>query len=126
MTGTLVSVWHDVLHRHSNRRVEVFYEKAYYAIESEFFGTLDYMTGDRALKTLSEDEVFNLSLEFRGITDTVEKKLARVYGVLEDYAFCRAVVDKTKAEPGFEAAVRAHQVVDACYQSAREGKPVEL
>jgi len=126
MTATLVSVWHDVLHRHSNRRIEVFCEKAYYAHEAEFFGPLDYMVADRALKTLSEEEVFHLSLEARGITDPVEKKLARMYGVLEDYYFCRAVLARTKAEPGFEVAVRAHELVDACYQSAREGKPIGM
>jgi predicted dehydrogenase len=125
MTATLVSIWHDVLHRHSNRRIEVFCEKTYYAHEAEFFGTIDYMVADRALKTLSEEEVFQLSLEARGITDPVEKKLARMYGVLEDYYFCRAVRARTKAEPGFEVAVRAHELVDACYQSAREGKPIE-
>jgi len=126
MTATLVSVWHDVLHRHSNRRIEVFCEKAYYAHEAEFFGPLDYMVTDRAMKTLSEEEVFHLSLEARGITDPVEKKLARMYGVLEDYYFCRAVLARTKAEPGFEVAVRAHELVDACYQSAREGKPIGM
>ncbi|OGP56542.1 MAG: hypothetical protein A2V67_09540 [Deltaproteobacteria bacterium RBG_13_61_14] len=124
MTATLVSVWHDVLHRHSNRRVEVFCEKAYYAIEAEFFGTLDYMMADRSLKTLSDDEVFDLSLQTRGITDPNEKKLARIYGVLQDYYFCRAVLAEAKAEPGFETAVRAHELVDACYQSAREAKPI--
>jgi predicted dehydrogenase len=104
----------------------VFCEKAYYAHEAEFFGPIDYMAADQALKTLSEEEVFQLSLAARGMTDPVEKKLARMYGVLEDYYFCRAVLGKTKAEPGFEAAVRAHEVVDACYRSAREGKPIGL
>jgi len=126
MTATLVSVWHDVLHRHSNRRIEVFCEKAYYAHEAEFFGPIEYMVADQALKTFSADEVFALSLEARGMTDPVEKKFAGMYGVLEDYYFCRAVLGKTKAEPGFEVAVRAHEVVDACYQSAREGKAIGL
>lgn len=126
MTASLVSVWHDVLHRHSNRRVEVFCEKAYYAIEAEFFGPLDYMLADRSLKTLSETEVFELSLEVRGIADPAEKKLARSYGVLQDYYFCRAVLAGSKAEPGFETALRAHEVVDACYRSARENQPVGL
>ena len=126
MTATLVSVWHDVLHRHSNRRVEVFCEKAFYAIEAEFFGTLDYMMAERALKTLSDDEVFDLSLQARAITEPAEKKLARIYGVLPDYYFCRAVLAETAAEPGFETAVRAHEVVDACYRSTREGKPIGL
>ena len=126
MTATLISVWHDVLHRHSNRRVEVFCEKAYYAVEAEFFGSVDYMLGDRPLKTLSDKEVLELSLEARGITDPVEKKFAALYGVLPDYHFCRAVLDGKKAEPGFETAVRAHEVVDACYLSAREARPIGL
>jgi len=125
-SATLISVWHDVLHRHSNRRIEVFCEKAFYAHEAEFFGPLDYMVADQGLKTLSEEEVFALSLEARGMTDPAEKKFARMYGVLEDYYFCRAALAKSKAEPGFEAAVRAHEVVDACYQSAREGKAIGL
>jgi predicted dehydrogenase len=105
--------------------VEVFCEKAFFALEAEFFGTLDYMMADRSLKTLSNDEVFDLSLQTRGITDPIEKKLARIYGVLQDYYFCRAVsAAEGKAEPGFETAVRAHEVVDACYQSAREAKPI--
>jgi predicted dehydrogenase len=121
MTGSLVSVWHDVENRHSNRRLEVFHEKMYYAVEAEYTGALDFMAGRDPLRTMSEQEVNERFFQIRGIEDRTERGLSIMFGVYEDYLFLKAALDGKKPEPGFEAAIRAHELVDACYESARTG-----
>ncbi len=43
-TGTLQSVWHDVLERPSLRRVELFCERAYAVLEGDWFGPVEWLT----------------------------------------------------------------------------------
>jgi predicted dehydrogenase len=54
-----------------------------------------------------------------------EHDLGQSY-LLEDYAFLKAVSDDRQSWLDFDVAVRAHAVVDAIYESARTGQPVEL
>jgi predicted dehydrogenase len=46
--------------------------------------------------------------------------------LLEDYTFLKAVSEDRQSWLDFDVAVQAHAVVDAIYQSAREGRPIEL
>jgi predicted dehydrogenase len=45
---------------------------------------------------------------------------------LENYRFLRAVTEERPGIPDFAEAVYAHRIVDAIYESARTGRPVEL
>jgi len=121
MTGTLVSVWHDVLNRHSNRRLEIFQEKRFYALEAEYTGEIQVMAGDQHLETIPEAEVNQRFWELRGIERPLERELSLMFGVYEDYLFLQSVVEGKRLGPGLEVAVRAHELVDACYESARTG-----
>jgi myo-inositol 2-dehydrogenase/D-chiro-inositol 1-dehydrogenase len=124
MAGTLVSVWHDVLNRHSNRRLEVFHEKVFHALECEYTGSIQVMAGGGKMKSISRDEVNLRFWELRGIEDPVERELSVMLGVYEDYLFCRSILEGTPPGPGFEVAVRAHELVDACYRSAETGDAI--
>ncbi len=121
---SLSSVWHALDERPSTRRLEIFFEGGWFATESDFIGsiTCQYRTG--APVTLDADEVLERYRAIAGLDD-VEFDLAR-RGMLEDYTFLRAVAEGTPSFPDFRTALVAHEVVDACYRSAREGIEIAL
>ncbi len=108
--GTMVSVWHDLLERPSLRRVEVFCERLFVALDDDWFGPVSWVrAGDGAEQQLGGDKLV-AEIERRGL----------VAGN-PDAAFVRAVADGVPAWPSFDDAVRAHEVVDAVYRSAAAG-----
>jgi predicted dehydrogenase len=121
MAGSLVSVWHDVEQRHSNRRLEIFHEKTFISVEAEYTGEIQIMRGAGQMETRSERAVNERFWEVRGITDPALRELSLMIGALADYLFLKSVLEGRPASPGFEAAVRAHELVDACYESAATG-----
>jgi len=107
--ATLTSVWHDVLERPSLRYVEVFCERAYFALEGDVLGPLRWTRaggGDGAV----EGEAVLAELDARG----VERRHP-------DAAFIEAVQTGAPAHPDFATALRAHVLTDAIYRSAAEG-----
>src|SRR3954447_20484969 len=104
--GSLVSVWHDVLERPSLRRVEVFCEHVWCALEGDWFGPVTWQRSGAEQQSLVGD-------------DLVDRVAAlEVAPANPDAAFVRAVRDRTTAFPDFAVARRAHDVVDALYRSA--------
>ena len=120
MVATLVSLWHDVLKRPSNRLLEVFCEKGYVATDEDFLGPVKYQFGNDNLITLSRDEVLRKYLEEAGIDEKKSNALAwSAYG-FEDLAFVNALIKGARPEPGLDVAVAAHRIVDAIYESAKK------
>lgn len=107
--GVLSSVWHDVTSRPSQRRIEIFCERALYTLEGEFFGPLHWERsgagGDEA-GSMSGEEL-TAWLAQRGITTAWPEQ-----------RFLAAIRAGSAGSPCFADAVRAHQVVDAIYRSA--------
>ncbi len=102
--ATLISVWHDLLDRQSNRQVEVFGSTLWAQLSGEWFGDVRWSRGGE--------------LEQRSgtaVADAVRDPLA---GENPDGAFIRAVRDQCPAYPNMADALRAHIVVDATYRSA--------
>jgi predicted dehydrogenase len=122
MTGTLASVWHDVENRHSNRRLEIFHEKVFLAVEDEFTGPITVMEGAGKQTEIPAAEVNRRFWDLRGIEDPAERDLTTHFGFYEDYLFLqRLLTGQPQPVPDFTVAVRAHRLVDACYESARTG-----
>ena len=114
-TATLTSIWHDVLSRPSQRRVEVFCS--------------------RSVLTLSGDWQGPVSVE--GPTGTVRRRegpdLAAAaaasdgLGTNPDADFVEAIRRDRTAYPDFSVAAEAHRLADAAYRSADAGGvPVTL
>lgn len=119
-SATLTSVWHDVLSRPSQRRIEVFCERAVVTLEGEYFGPVHIQTSDDR-RTLDGDELMAWLAE-RGIElrSTETEFLAQVRRSL-------AGEPVERVRPDVADAVRAHRVVDALYRSAADGgSPVGL
>lgn len=107
--GTLTSVWHDIDARGSLRRLEVFCERALFTLEGDWFGPLTWERDDGTRGTLEGEELVAAAA---ALTDDDRNP---------DGAFLRAVRDGRPCTPDFATAVRAHEVTEAIYASARAG-----
>jgi predicted dehydrogenase len=107
--ASLVSVWHDVLERPSNRRVEIFCERLFVAIEGDLIGPVRFQFTGEAEQCL-EGAALREALRAKG--DDVANP-----GAL----FLAAVQSGTRADPDLAAALPAHRLVDAAYASADAG-----
>jgi predicted dehydrogenase len=121
---TLSSIWHAVDGRPSTRQLEVFFEGGYFATESDFIGPIRYQLRTGPEVELSAEDVLERYRTIAGLSDG-EFELAR-RGMLEDYQFLRSVADGRPAFPDFRTALRAHEIVDACYRSARNGQELPV
>lgn len=121
---TLTSIWHDIDDRPSTRRLEVFFEGGWFATEHDFIGPIRYQLRTGGEQEMTADEVLERYRTIAGLGEA-EFELAR-RGMLEDYAFLRSVHEGKPAFPGFEVALRAHEIVAACYESARTGREVPI
>lgn len=107
--GTLTSVWHDIDARGSLRRLEVFCERALFTLEGDWFGPLTWERDDGTRGTLEGEELVAAAA---ALADDDRNP---------DGAFLRAVRDGRPCTPDFATAVRAHEVTEAIYASARAG-----
>ncbi len=121
---SLSSIWHALDDRPSTRHLEVFFEGGYFATDHDFIGPIRYQGRSGREGQMSADDVMERYREIAGLDD-VEFDLAR-RGALEDYSFLRCVLEGRPAFPDFRTALRAHEVVDACYRSARDGREVAV
>ncbi len=116
--GSLISIWHDLMTRPSNRQVEVFSETMRAQLTGEWLGEVVWEFADS-----------------EGTTDHVaaQRLLGPTWdgpggpGENPDAAFIAAVKAGAPAHPDFSVALRAHRVVDSCYRSAAAGgAPMEV
>jgi predicted dehydrogenase len=121
---TLTSVWHGVEQRPSSRHLEVFYERARVETFQDYFGTITVEQQDQPAVTVSSDEVLARFMDLEGLHPRQED--LRLLAGLSDRRFLQAVAEGRPAAPGFDDALIAHRIVDACYRSAREGREVVL
>jgi predicted dehydrogenase len=123
--GHLVSVWHNVLSRPSLRHIEVFWENGYFACDQDMYGELRYQTRATPDGALSQDEVNQRYLRLVGLSRPEHMEALTKYS-LEDYFFLRDLAEGRPPFPGFDVAIRAHELVDAVYRSAAESREVAL
>ncbi len=107
--GSLTSVWHDNLARPSLRRVEVFCERTWAAVEGDWFGPVAWTRSDGTTGRLEGDDLLDAAGRVRD------------EDLNPDGAFVRAARDGGGAFPDFAVAVRAHEIADAIYRSAGAG-----
>ncbi len=127
------SIWHNVLHRGSSRRMHVTCENAQFSWEDDdYAGAIRCETNTTGGRTdIPSEEVIERFLKSAGVTEprlretVMPHDLGQAY-LLEDYTFLKAVSEDRPSWLDFDVAVYAHQVVDAIYESARTGQPVDV
>lgn len=110
--GSLTSIWHDIDARGSLRRLEVFCERALFTLEGDWFGPLTWERDDGSSGRLEGDELVAAAAHLTAPGEDDRNP---------DGAFLRAIRDGRACTPDFAAAVRAHEVTEAMYASARAG-----
>jgi len=113
--AALVSVWHDILSRPSQRRVEAICERGFFSLEGDWSGPVRF---ERAIDEDSPTPAQG-SLDGRKLNKTVEA----IDGITEgpDASFVAAVLANETAYPDFGLALEAHKIAEAAYTSAAEG-----
>ncbi|MEO6398763.1 MAG: Gfo/Idh/MocA family oxidoreductase [Tepidiformaceae bacterium] len=121
---TLSSIWHALDDRPSTRHLEVFFEGGYFATDHDFLGPIRYQGRTGPVLELSAEEVIERYSAISGLTGDLLTLATR--GMYEDFAFLESVNSGQPAFPDFRTALRAHEVVDACYRSAEGSCEVNL
>ncbi len=135
-SGTVVnhvSIWHNVLHRGSSRRMHVVCEFAQYSWgDDDYAAPIRCETNAAGRRTdIPSEEVierFRASLVKMDdrLTETVVRQNRGQPYLLEDYTFLKAVSEDRQSWLDFGVATYAQEVVDAIYESARTGLPVTM
>lgn len=116
--ATLTSVWHDVLSRPSQRRVEVICQRAVLTLAGDWRGPVSIEWGASPVAEVEELEGDQLAATAAAMDGL---------GVNADAAFIDAIRRGEGAYPDFSIAVEAHRLADAAYRSAADqGRPVAL
>ncbi len=120
-TGQLMSLWHDILGRPSSRYLEFFYERGYFATDQDVFGDIQYNTyKTNGAAVMRDEDIRRRYLDMMGLEgDDIAIALGKYS--LEDYFFLKSINEERSPYPGFDVAVRAHEIVDAVYRSAADG-----
>lgn len=103
--GSLTTVWHDLLERPSLRYLEVHCETAHFVVEGDWLGPVRWTRADGSGEVAGDDL----------LTACAERGIEVVN---PDAVFLRAVVDGRPSMPTAATALRAHEIVEAVYDSA--------
>ncbi|MEM9711759.1 MAG: Gfo/Idh/MocA family oxidoreductase [Actinomycetota bacterium] len=112
-SGSLVTVWHDVLSRPSQRFVEVISAARVSRLEGEWTGTVAWEDGS-GRHALIDDELLAHAAEHHPEAAN------------PDAAFLRGVADRSPCWPDAADALRSHVVIDAAHRAARGGILVDV
>jgi predicted dehydrogenase len=128
--GQLTSIWHKLIARASNRRLEVFSENLFAACDADTLGPIIFQRGQAANEeTIGDDEVMarftEKILRERPYLAPIKDRLAIPYAC-EDATFIAALKGACDPYPEFESGVTAQRMVEAAYESARSGVTVTV
>ncbi len=123
--GQLVSAWHNILRRESNRYMEIFFENGYVSSAYDFMGSVTYQMYSEDLCVLSGEEVLSRYLSSVGLDEPAYGSLHFMQG-LEDHHFLKSLETGAPPHPDFDTALKAHEIVEAIYRSAQGNTEVEL
>lgn len=122
----LVNVWHNMVQRLSNRRLEIFCDNAFIASEADMSGEITYQFGEGAEQRMSEDEVLR---RFLARQASVPEALRAGYGIaylVQDLAFVEALLGGSLAAPSMRVGLEAQCLAAAAYHAARTGEEIEV
>jgi len=119
--STVTSVWHEMLSRHSTRRLEVFFEHGLAWLEDDFVGPLHIEDDQGVVDQPCPMDAWVADLPLEG-----DLGVAIAMYAVEDKAFCDSVQSHQPPVPSFAEGVLAHELVDAAYRSAAQGRRLEM
>ena len=114
-TATLTSIWHQVLSRPSQRRVEAFCRDRLLTVSGDWSGPVTAEHPSGTIDELRGEALVHQAERLDGLTTS------------PDAEFIAAIRNDSAAYPDFSVAMEAHRLVDAAYRSAADdGATVQL
>ena len=126
LRAQLVTIWHDMLQRPSNRRLEIFCRRGFIASEADMRGDIALQRGDDAVEMVRWPAVHE---RFTALLGRSEHAFADWYGVpylLQDLSFIEALLAERDPEPGLEVGVEAQRLAAAVYEAAERGVEIDV
>lgn len=126
LRAQVLNLWHDVMQRHSNRRLEIFCQQAFLASDHDMSGTLTCQFGDGPETRLAEDEVLR---RYRAQVEPIPEALGSLAGVaylMQDLAFVDALLNERDPHPGMHVGLEAQRLAEAVYHAARTGEEIDV
>ena len=125
LRAQLVTVWHDMLQRGSNRRLEIFCPRGFVASDADMIGRIRVQRGDGAEESVSWDEVQARFAEL-GIADARFREWTGVPYLLQDLSFIEALRAGRDPEPGLAVGVEAQRLAAAVYAAAERDEEIDV
>ncbi len=122
----LINVWHNMVQRHSNRRIEIFCENAFVASEADMMGSITAQFGEGSEQVMADDEIMRRFLEHH---PKAPEGLRGMYGIaylVQDLSFIAALLEGRTADPSIHVGLEAQRLAAATYHSARTGADVDV
>jgi predicted dehydrogenase len=126
LRAQLVTLWHDMLQRPSNRRLEIFCRRGFLASDADMRGDIEVQRGDEALQALRWPQIH---ARFAALLGRADDAFADWYGVpylLQDLSFVEALLAERDPEPGLDVGVEAQRLAAAVYEAATRGIEVDV
>jgi predicted dehydrogenase len=124
LRAQLVSIWHDMAQRPSNRHLEVFCPRAYVASEHDMFGEIILQRGDGAAEIIRSTEVLERFTALLARRDHTFRDYYALPYFLQDLAFVEALLDGRDPDPGLAVGIAAQRLAEAVYEAARSGNEI--
>ena len=126
LRAQLVNVWHDMVQRPSNRRLEIFCQRGFFASDHDMVGDVAVQLGDGAEERLSTREVLDRFAALLARSDSTFREWYAVPYLLQDLAFVEALLDDRNPAPGLEVGLEAQRIAEAVYRAAETGEEIEV
>ncbi len=126
LRAQLVNIWHDMVQRPSNRRIEIFCQRGFLASEADMMGEVHVQRGDAALETLAWPAIAERFAARLGRADDTFRDWYGVPYLLQDLAFVEALLAGRGCDPGLAAGVEAQRLAAAVYAAADGDVEIDL
>ena len=126
LRAQLVTLWHDMVQRTSNRRLEIFCQRGFLASDHDMVGDIIVQIGDGEERRLGAPDVLDRFAALLGRSDTRFHDWYAVPYLLQDLAFIEALLADREPAPGLDIGLEAQRIAEAVYRAAETGEEVEL
>lgn len=126
LRAQLINVWHNMIQRPSNRRLEIFCENAFFAAEGDFQCDILCQYGDGPEEIIPAAEVLQ---RFLAHHPQAPEGLREMYGVsylVQDLSFVESLRRGRSPEPSMQVGLEAQRLAAATYHAARSGSEVDV
>jgi UDP-N-acetyl-2-amino-2-deoxyglucuronate dehydrogenase len=126
LRAQLVNVWHDMLQRPSNRRLEIVCARGFLASDHDMSGELIVQHGDGAERRWSADDVLERHAALLPRRDDRFRQWYAIPYLLQDLEFVEAIRSRRDPEPGLAVGVEAQRIAEAVYRAAATGNEIAV